>query len=347
LSRLRALLKWLLFAVVVGYVCYHGYRLWTQSDVRQRPLSAAGIGWLCASGVVYIVSWLPSVWFWRELMRAVGGRVTFRDAARAYYCGHLGKYIPGKAMVLVIRAALVKDRGCPALLAAVTASYETLVMMGTGVAFGAALAPLLFRDWIAVHLRSLEGSPTLQTVSALAVVTFAVAGSLPLVAKVLSWIAAKAVPESSLIRAQEIAIPPRMIAAGCLAFCVSWAAQGLSLGLIVHAVGESAFQITDVPLWTGAMALSTSLGFAVLFAPGGLGVREGILLAILNSQPGMSPQAAVAVTVISRIVSFLAELAISTILFSTTRRSSGAVRQDSTKSEDSGVISGDEIRPKQ
>ena len=36
------------------------------------------------------------------------------------------------------------------------------------------------------------------------------------------------------------------------------------------------------------MALSTSLGFAVLFAPGGLGVREGILLAILNSQPGIS-----------------------------------------------------------
>jgi uncharacterized membrane protein YbhN (UPF0104 family) len=320
LSRLRSLLKWLLFAVVVGYVCYHGYRLWTQSDVRQRPLSAAGIGWLVAASLVYMVSWLPSVWFWRELMRAVGGRVTFRDAARAYYCGHLGKYIPGKAMVLVIRAALVKDRGCPPLLAAVTASYETLVMMGTGVAFGAALAPLLFRDWIAVHLPSLGVSPALQTLAALVLVTAVVAASLPLDAKVLTWIAAKAVPESSLIREQTITIPARMIASGCLAFCVSWTAQGLSLGMIEHAAGDSAFNLAAVPLWTGAMALSTSLGFAVLFAPGGLGVREGILLAILNSQPGMSPQAAVAVTVISRIVSFLAELAISTILFSTVRR---------------------------
>jgi glycosyltransferase 2 family protein len=320
LSRLRSLLKWLLFAVVVGYVCYHGYRLWTQSDVRQRPLSPAGIGWLIAAGVVSIVSWLPSVWFWRELMRAVGGHVTVRDAARAYYCGHLGKYIPGKAMVLVIRAALVKDRGCPALLAAVTASYETLVMMGTGVAFGAGLAPLLFRGWIAFHWPELRLSPAYQTIAALAVVTLLVAVSLPLVAKMLSWIAAKAVPDRSLVWAQEIAISPRMIAAGCLAFCVSWVAQGLSLGMIVHGAGDANFDIADLPLWIGATALSTSLGFAVLFAPGGLGVREGILLAILNSQPGMNAQAAVAVTVLSRVVSFLAELVVSAVLFSTIRR---------------------------
>jgi hypothetical protein len=75
-----------------------------------------------------------------------------------------------------------------------------------------------------------------------------------------------------------------------------------------------------LPLWIGATALSTSLGFAVLFAPGGLGVREGILLAVLNSQPGMNAQAAVAVTVLSRVVSFLAELVVSAVLFSTIRR---------------------------
>lgn len=333
MSRLRSLLKWLLFAVVVGYVCYHGYRLWTQSDVRQQPLSAAGVGWLCAAGVVYLLSWLPSIWFWRELMRAVGGPVGFRDAARAYYCGHLGKYIPGKAMVLVIRAALVKDRGCPALLAAVTATYETLVMMGTGLAIGAALAPLLFRDWISKHLPASGFSPPLQATAALVVVTAIVVGSLPLVARILSWIAAKAVPDSSLFRGRVIAIPPRMIALGCLAFCLSWTAQGLGLGMMLHAVFESALNFADLPLWTGAMALSTSLGFAVLFAPGGLGVREGILLAILNSQPGMNPQAAVAVTVLSRVVSFLAELAISAVLFPTMRRSRRAAVKDSPNTQ--------------
>ncbi len=100
--------------------------------------------------------------------------------------------------------------------------------------------------------------------------------------------------------------------------------------MILHAVGETGFDLADWPLWTGAMALSTSLGFAVLFAPGGLGVREGILLGILNTQPGISPQSAVAVTLLSRIVSFLAELLISTVLFLTVRR---AVDQSSGRQE--------------
>ena len=321
--RPRLLLKWLLFVLVLAYVCHHGYRLWSQSDVRQRPLTAANVGWLIAAGCVYIAAWLPSVWFWRELMRAVGGRVAFNDAARAYYCGHLGKYIPGKAMVLVIRAALVKDRGCSALLAAVTASYETLVMMGTGVALGAALAPLLFREWLAEHAAAIGWSPTVQTLFATAVMTAVVAGSLPLVSRVLTWIAVKAVPDSGLLNFQQIAIPTRLIGAGCVAFVVSWGLQGLSLGMIVHAMGETTFQVRNLPLWTGATALSTSLGFAVLFAPGGLGVREGILLGILSSQPGVSPQTAVAVTILSRVVSFVAELVISGVLFGFVRRPTG------------------------
>lgn len=306
--------------MVLGYVCRHGYRLWTQSDVRHRPLAASSAGWLVLAGAVYIVSWLPSVWFWRELMRALGGRVKFGDAARAYYCGHLGKYIPGKAMVLVIRAALVKDRGCRPLTATVTASYETLTMMGTGVALGAALAPLLFRTWIATHAPALSLSPALQAAIALVAVTALVAGSLPFVSKLLTWIAVKATPDSSLASAEGISIPPRLMAAGCGAFVLSWAVQGVSLGIVVHAVGGKGFDLSSWPLWTGATALSTSLGFAVLFAPGGLGVREGILLAILNFQPGMSAQTAVAVTVLSRIVSFLAELVISAVLFPTVRQ---------------------------
>jgi hypothetical protein len=119
------------------------------------------------------------------------------------------------------------------------------------------------------------------------------------------------------------------MAAGCGAFVLSWAVQGVSLGLVVHAVGGADFDLSSWPLWTGATALSTSLGFAVLFAPGGLGVREGILLAILNSQPAMSAQTAVAATVLSRIVSFLAELLISAVLFPTVRRKAEAKMEDS------------------
>ncbi|MEZ6046842.1 MAG: hypothetical protein R3C11_14940 [Planctomycetaceae bacterium] len=65
-------------------------------------------------------------------MRSCGADVPWGAAIRAHYCGHLGKYVPGKALVLVIRTALVKNAGCPPALAALTATCETLMMMGTG-----------------------------------------------------------------------------------------------------------------------------------------------------------------------------------------------------------------------
>jgi glycosyltransferase 2 family protein len=306
---------------VLAYVCRHAYRLWIESPWNQSEgegrllsLDATAFGWLVLAAGVYAAGWLPSVWFWGALMRAVGGRVRFVDTARAYYCGHLGKYIPGKAMVLVVRAALVKDRGCRTLPAAVTASYETLTMMGTGLAVGAALAPLLFREWLAAHGPATQISPVWQTVAAAFVVTVLVAGSLPLASKFLTWVATKVAPGGS-VESDSLHIPSRLIAAGCGAFVVSWAVQGLSLGLVLHAVTGTALAPAAWPVWTGATALSTSLGFAVLFAPAGLGVREAILLGVLNGQPGVDPHTAVAATVLSRIVSFVAEILVSAAMY--------------------------------
>jgi hypothetical protein len=128
--------------VVLAFVGWRMWELWQSDEIRGLKVDWL---WLAASAAVYLLGWLPTVWFWRRMMRAVGGNVAWGDAVRAYYCGHLGKYIPGKATVLVIRAGLLKDRGCPARLAALTAAYETLMLMGVGLASAAALLPRLFR----------------------------------------------------------------------------------------------------------------------------------------------------------------------------------------------------------
>jgi uncharacterized membrane protein YbhN (UPF0104 family) len=326
LSRLRTLLKWTLFAVVLAYVGRHGYRLWQQSDVR-TPLTAASALWLLLSAVLYAVSWLPSVWFWSELMRALGGRPNFADAARAYYCGSLGKYVPGKAMVLVLRGSLMNGRGCAGRTAAITAAYETLTMMGTGLLVGLLLAPL--PKWVPAR-----GQPWLVPVVVLAVLV-----ALPVIARLLGWAVIKMSPPDLVelnhipatgnsptvnsspalaSAASRLAIPTWLVGAGCAAFLVSWAIQGLSLGMTLCAVDEP-MHWHDWPLWSGAMALSTSLGFAVLFAPAGLGVREGILLGILT-QAGVNAHAAVAVTVLSRFVSFFSDILVAALFYPTIRR---------------------------
>jgi len=319
-SRLHGVgtvLKWLLFVAVVVYVCQYACRLWNQAAVQELSWSSRHIGWLGVSALLYLVSWLPSVWFWQALMNSMGGKVSFRDAARAYYCGHLGKYIPGKAMVLVIRSAMVQSRGCRALPAAIAVTYETLTMMDTGLAVGIAFAPLVFANWRSEHSPLRNYSPVFESGILILGMLGIFAGLLRPFSRLLTWIAIKATPGGAAAASDSVAIPARLIAAGCGAFVVSWLVQGLSLGVTLYAISATPFELSQWPLWTGAMALSTALGFAVLFAPGGLGVREGILLGMLSEQAGIGPQAAVAATVLTRVVSLVSEVAVSVVLYLT------------------------------
>ncbi len=298
-------LKWSACAIVLGFVVWRAATLWRKDELQGIDVH---FGWLLAAGVVYLVSWLPSVWFWRAMIHALGGRVRFRDAARAYYCGHLGKYIPGKAMVLVIRATLLKDRGTRLIPAALTAAYETLLMMGTGVAVGLAVLPFANAStWLSHWITS----PALAG----AVVVAACLMALPVLSRLLSWVALRMMPGELCGTEGKTTIPTRLIAAGLSAFVVSWALQGLCLGLTLRSISPAGFELADWPLWTGASAMATSVGFLVLFAPGGAGVREGLLIEILKNHPQIGPGKAVVAAVLVRAVGLVAEIALAGVLY--------------------------------
>lgn len=88
--------------------------------------------WLVAASVLYLIGWLPSVLLWHRLIHGLGGTSSRFDVSRAYFAGHLAKYIPGKASVLLVRAGMLADRGCRPSVSALTSTYEVLVVMGVG-----------------------------------------------------------------------------------------------------------------------------------------------------------------------------------------------------------------------
>lgn len=307
----RPLLKWTLLGLLLFFVGRHAYRLWRQDDFRSVDLQ---VPWLILAGAVYLLGWLPSVWFWWELMRRVGGDVSWRSTVRAYYCGHLGKYIPGKAMVLVIRAALVKDHGCRPGLAGLTAAYETVVMMGVGLAVGLALvggmAAELLRNFVPRAGDLLLTRPALLPMAVLAAAVLA----LPVLSRVLSRSALFMIGRGeSANDPVRLSIP--LLATGMAAFVLSWAIHGLSLGCAVRAVSGGNFELNMWPQWMGAVALATSLGFAALVAPGGIGIREAVLMEVLRLQPGITDQQAVAAAVLLRLVWLAAEILAAAVLY--------------------------------
>ena len=137
--RIWPYLKWGLFIVVLLFVGKRAIDLWRNSpkiDLR------VDVRWLVPAAGMYLVGWMPSVWFWRAMLKRMHQKVGWYDATRAYYVGHLGKYLPGKALVLVMRGTMLKEAGANPVFAGVTAAYETLMFMWSGAALAVALAPL-------------------------------------------------------------------------------------------------------------------------------------------------------------------------------------------------------------
>lgn len=317
--RLWPVLKWLLFALVILFVGQRGWQLWRDGDVGSVTIHWP---WLVAAGGLYLIGWLPSVLLWHRLIHGFGGTSTRWDVSRAYFAGHLAKYIPGKASVLLLRAGMLADRGCRPGVTTLTSTYEVLVCMGVGAAVGLTMAPVVWPKTV------IDGLPTMirpafahPLAFGLGVVVVCVV-LVPFVARVLGLIAQKLTPPIVTLSPPHLVtsldanssnepasspISSRFLLGWCLFTVTTWLIQGLSLGCTLRAVGvETSW--SDSLIWAGDVSSAMFLGFLAMFAPGGLGVREAALLELLRSQSGISPAQAVAVTVLLRAAWLAAEI---------------------------------------
>ena len=117
--------------VVLWAVGRHVLR--TYGDLRSQSESLHfEPAWLVLAGFLYLAGLLACAVFYERIMRSSLTPIGLVPAWRAYIVSHLGKYVPGKAMVVVLRSGMVVPYGGRASTAAIATFYETLVMMAAG-----------------------------------------------------------------------------------------------------------------------------------------------------------------------------------------------------------------------
>ena len=90
------------------------------------------LNWLVFAGGLYLLALLPEGLFWYWALKALEQDVGWLETLRAYYIGHLGKYVPGKAMVIVIRTGMIQSHRVDTSIAVASVFLETLTMMAVG-----------------------------------------------------------------------------------------------------------------------------------------------------------------------------------------------------------------------
>ena len=96
---------------------------------------------------------------------------------------------------------------------------------------------------------------------------------------------------------------------------LGWICHAFSLGFVLKSLSDAPFKLTLFPVWLASASLSLVGGFVVLIAPGGIGVREGILIEALKDHPEIGPSTAVIAAGLLRVVWFVTELLTAAVLF--------------------------------
>ncbi len=312
-SLRRRWLVWVLRVVVLVLVCLgvsgtvrNALAELSQHEWRLEP------AWLLVAGALYAIGLVPMAWFWHRALIALGQPAPWPAVLRAYFLGHLGKYVPGKAMAVILRVAAVRKWVTSMRIAIVSTLLETLTMMSVGAFLAAALAIVVLR--LELHL------------SALAAALALAAGlpTLPPIARRLARLGVTRLQQND----HDMRLPPstpadidanlhginlRLLTTGWLAASVCWLFLGLSLSAILRAIGVGHLDpIGDQPLMVAAVAFAVVAGFASML-PGGLGVRDLVLMQLLV--PQCDAANALVAAVLMRLVWLVSELAVCVILY--------------------------------
>jgi uncharacterized membrane protein YbhN (UPF0104 family) len=261
-------------------------------------------GLLAASGLLYLLGLACcGAFFWRVL-GASAGPVSLAAAERAYLISHLAKYVPGKAMVVVVRSGLVVPAGARAATAAFATLYETLVMMAAGGLVAAAAFAFAPQQSVTINV-STRGSIALPLVvlAALAGAGFAVLVWPRWFGTLAGWIRK---PFRNLGPEVLPRLTPGLLALGLGLSAVAWVLLGLSQVAVLRALEPALAPPGVWPAVVGSVALATVAGFAVPIAPGGLGVREWVLWTSLGS--AIDADRAVVAALVLRLVWVAAEV---------------------------------------
>jgi uncharacterized membrane protein YbhN (UPF0104 family) len=288
-----------------------------QFDEQRFDWRAVRPGWLVVSGLIYLAGSVPGWWFWHRVMEAMGQQPNWWRSLRAFYIGHLGKYVPGKAMVVVLRAGMVRSAQVDGGVAAAAVFVETL----TTIAVGAVLSSVLIA-WRFHHDLRLLGLALLLTFAAGVPAWPSVFRRVVLFLKVH-----RASPK---IEPALNALNLRLMGTGWLVLVPSWLIMGASLWAALAALPNRPESLGDpfvsLPLYTASVALALVAGF-VSMIPGGVGVREFVVITLLA--PTLGEPTAVISAVLLRFVWLIAELLVSAALYWQPR--SAAAHEASTR----------------
>lgn len=267
----------------LSFYIYSNFEKVMEHDFQFRcPLLLAAFAAACAG---YLALFLA----WEKLSSSFGLTAPRAKAARAFYASQLGKYIPGKFGLVLIR------------LNAYRGYSRKKVAIATGVEYIASFISACILVLLALSFPDTGFPDYLNWLAPVLLILLLVALWPPILKRFSNFLL-------RLLRRDEIDIVPSF--GRMLSFVMLYVIVGLFFGLSLFLVLNSleTLEFRYYLAVTGTFWAAALIGIAAVFAPSGIGVREGVLIVVL---PAFVPEPAVIVgAILIRLVLVGAELSL-------------------------------------
>ena len=263
-------------------------------ELRAHPVGARP-DWmlLTTSAATFLAAHAVLVLTWKSVLATWDEHLPFWTAARIWSVSNLGRYVPGKVWQIGVMGAMARDARVSPLAASASALLGTLVNILAGFVIALVSGRLLLE-------RTAHGGGAV----AAWLIALSVAGLL-----VSPWLVPRLAKTASRLLRREISatLPVRAVVYAMLGNLAAWLIYGLAFRLFVS--GLLGAVSGSYSAYVAAYTISYLVGYIVLFAPAGIGAREGAMLELLQVAGLASYPQATLVTIASRVWLTLLEIA--------------------------------------
>ena len=239
---------------------------------------------------------------WAGLVRYLESddSVSAQSLLKIFLYSWVGRYVPGKVAYVAGRFLLGRSVRISSTSLAGSMAYESVLLLVAG----AALASVTLVPTLAIQSESF--------LPYLALPALAVGGAIVLHPRVLGWVLSFGLRTAGREPIEfKGLLPPRQIARVTGLYIGAFLLNGVGFYLLIVSLTD--YSPRYLPLAVGLFGLAAVVGMASVFAPAGIGVREGILVAVL--QTTMPVEVAILVSLIARVWATVIDLLLITGCF--------------------------------
>lgn len=265
-ASLKRVVKWIFLISIfafLGKVVWDDWNQISEISLIIRPFP------FILSIFIFALSYFIQVWAWYLITLKLGIALSIRGTFESWFYSQLGKYLPGKVWLLLERFYFYESKGKSKKLISTALYFEMVTMTLSGVIiFFASLflfkkIPFFFQG-VSTGWFYFLFLPTFFLLYP------------QLLEKIINWFLKRFNREPITLAISYLNILEILFVC-----TLAWLVGGVGFYLFIYSIYPIPSQY--FLFFTGALAVSSTIGLIAFFAPAGIGVREGALVYLLTS----------------------------------------------------------------